>query len=84
MNIVDSSLFRFKTREEFFEEFGGDGWELRVLCTWSTNGTMDKFFGKEISGWWNIDFLKLWIHDYPSFYYYGFYISRDMIKPIEL
>ncbi len=41
-------IYRFKTEQEFIEEFG-NRWHNKVYQTWESEGNMDYLFGQEIS-----------------------------------
>lgn len=81
MNTENKPIFRFKTKKEFRAEFGND-WRENVLCCWDKE-RMDKFLNTFLPGDYNIDCLKLWMYDVSEIKHkHGFWISRDMIKPI--
>ena len=69
------NTYRFKTREEFREEFG-DRWMSKVALCWVE--PMNKFFGKEIPDKISQRVLK---NSFAS--YEDWTISKDMIKLIE-
>lgn len=55
---LDNVEFRFKTKEELIEEFGG----LNSDCLgfgWNPIGDMDYLFGTVIPSNWNVNFFKL-------------------------
>jgi hypothetical protein len=81
MNIENKPIFRFKTREEFLEEFGDD-WENTVLYSWDK--PMNKWLGKSIPLKDSLTYLQLWLYDIKHVRRGNYSISRDMIKPIEL
>ena len=39
--------YRFKTKEEFLEEFGWN-WRNKIQCGWVTSGRMDYLFNMEL------------------------------------
>ena len=75
-------MFRFKTKEEFIEEFGVN-WRLIII--WSSE--MDKMLGQEIMYRSYLDVVELFCgiteHLLYSSYNYRFLITRKMIKFIE-
>lgn len=79
MNTENKPIFRFKTREEFIEEFGDD-WENTILYSWDDN--MNIWLGQSIPKTDNIKYLQLWIHDIKYIKRGNWSITRDMIKPI--
>lgn len=75
MNKIKYS-YRFKTKKEFQDEFGGS-WRSMVMCHWDSP-SMDRFFGKDFEIF-EIDSVKR-IRQGEWYIRYGSWsISKDMI-----
>ena len=80
--MSNKPLFKFKTEEEFLEEYGNN-WGRKIKNKWNPMGSMDFLFNTIIEPKFNIDFLKVWMLIEDVVIYEGWQISRDMIKPVN-
>lgn len=80
--------YRFKTRCEFENEYGGENWKQSGRTGWTTSSGMDCLFGREIDIKYYNEFLdrtnRLNMGYGDRFVYDGWSINHKMIKEVKI